>query len=52
MFHVIDAYRSILLDGRFPNLAVMAFMALAAVLILLAGQAYFRRARYRFLEDI
>ena len=52
MYHVVEAYRSILLAGEFPNLTSLLILAVVASLLLWIGASYFERARLRFLEEI
>jgi ABC-type polysaccharide/polyol phosphate export permease len=49
---LIGAYRTIFLRGDWPDLAaLLAFGAIAAALLVL-GQALFRRASVRFIEEL
>ncbi|WP_185829263.1 ABC transporter permease [Sphingomonas ginkgonis] len=52
MAHMIEAYRDILLDDRWPAPGSLLGAGIAGALLLGAGIAYFRRARFRFLEEI
>ena len=51
-FHLIGAYRSILLDGQWPNPYTMILLTLFASSILWGGFGMFRRRSNRFVEEL
>jgi lipopolysaccharide transport system permease protein len=52
MVHIIEAYRSILLEGRLPPLLPLAAVGLVSLILLVLGFRLFRHASYRFVEEI
>ncbi len=53
MVHLVDAYRAILLRGELPSgSSLLAVAATAIVLLWLGHNVFFRRASYRFAEEL
>ena len=52
MVKIIDAYRSIFIQGVFPDRGSMIWVALTAIFILWFTYHFFRRASYRFVEEL
>jgi lipopolysaccharide transport system permease protein len=52
MVYIIDAYRSILIDGEFPDLVPLLIILLLALGIAGIGYAIFNRASLRFVEEL
>jgi lipopolysaccharide transport system permease protein len=48
---LIGAYRDILVDGRWPDFAALATLAVIAAIVFWAGIGVFTRARFRFAEE-
>lgn len=51
MAHVVAAYRAILLQGKMPDLLLLLWLYLVALVLLGVGYLIFRRASVRFVED-
>jgi lipopolysaccharide transport system permease protein len=49
---LVAAYRQVLIEGRLPDGAGMAFVSIVSLLVLAIGYLYFQRSRDGFLEDI
>lgn len=52
MYHLIDAYRAILIRGRVPDLTSLAILSLFILGLVLVGYNIFKRASYRFVEEL
>jgi ABC-type polysaccharide/polyol phosphate export permease len=52
MTPIIDAYRSVLLLGQFPEPAGFAYTTIFSVLLLLVGMRWFHESEYQFAENI
>jgi lipopolysaccharide transport system permease protein len=52
MAMIIEMYRGMLLDGRWPDWGVLSLIVLGSAVLLVVGLTYFERARYRFLEEL
>jgi homopolymeric O-antigen transport system permease protein len=52
MVHVIGAYRDVLLRGAWPPLNSLAAVALTSGVLLLLGYTLFKRAHYRFVDEL
>jgi lipopolysaccharide transport system permease protein len=52
MAWLIDAYRTVLILGRLPNLAPLSIFLGASLLMLIVGYRYFVHASHRFLEEL
>ena len=52
MVHLLAAYRAILLEGRLPDFYILSGLALVAVITLAAGVVLFKRARFRFADEL
>jgi lipopolysaccharide transport system permease protein len=52
MVHIIEAYRSILLAGQLPPFLPLAVIGLVSAIMLFMGYRLFRRASYRFVEEL
>ena len=52
LVHLLDAYRSILIRGQFPDARPLLLLALLSFVILLVGYMVFIRARDRFVEEL
>lgn len=50
--HLLQAYRSILIYGEFPNSLPLLGLALYSTVLLAVGYKIFKRASYRFVEEI
>jgi lipopolysaccharide transport system permease protein len=48
---LIGAYRDILVDGRWPDVAALATLAAATAIVFCVGVTMFTRARFRFAEE-
>ena len=49
---LIDAYRAVLIRGEFPHPLSMLGLSLLSAALLYSGYAVFRRASYRFVEEL
>jgi lipopolysaccharide transport system permease protein len=49
---LVAAYRQVLIEGRLPDGAGVAFVSIVSVFMLAIGYLYFQRSRDGFLEDI
>ena len=49
---IIGAYRDCIVFGRFPEVGPFVYASAVAVVILIAGCFFFRRASFRFAECI
>jgi len=52
MFHLITAYRAILIRGDLPDFCPLLPLAVLIGVLLWAGYAVFQRASYRFVEEL
>jgi lipopolysaccharide transport system permease protein len=52
MFHLIAAYRTVLIDGSLPDLPSLLAVGVAAGVLLWLGHTVFTRASYRFVEEL
>jgi lipopolysaccharide transport system permease protein len=52
MVHLLAAYRAILMEGRLPDFHVLSGLALLAVMALAFGYILFKRARFRFADEL
>jgi ABC-type polysaccharide/polyol phosphate export permease len=52
MYGLVGAYRDALIDGRSPDLVVLTATLAVSLILLAVAASYFRRASYRFLEDL
>jgi lipopolysaccharide transport system permease protein len=52
MLHLLDAYRSILLQGEPPSFLPLAIIAIVSILLLFVGYRVFVRASYQFAEKL
>jgi len=52
MAHVLSAYRELLLHGRLPDILLLLFLYLVSMSMLALGCLLFRKASYRFVEEI
>lgn len=52
MVHLLSAYRAIFLEGRWPIDMSFLWLLLGSLLMLGVGYSVFRRASYRFVEEI
>ena len=52
MFHLITAYRTILIQGNLPNLRALLALGVLTVALLWLGHTVFTRASYRFVEEL
>jgi len=50
MHWLIEAYRSVLLFGQWPDFAALARFALVALLVLLVGASFFHKSKPRFAD--
>lgn len=50
--HLVEAYRSVLLDGALPRLSSVAYLLLLSSGLLLVGMAWFRRASRQFADEV
>jgi lipopolysaccharide transport system permease protein len=51
MTYLIGAYRTVLIDGRAPDLTALAVIVLASALLLGLNYQLFRRASRSFVEE-
>ncbi len=52
MFHLITAYRAILIQGNLPDLRALLALGLLVAVSLWLGHTVFTRASYRFVEEL
>jgi lipopolysaccharide transport system permease protein len=52
MFHLITAYRAILIQGNLPDLRVLLALGVFGGVLLWLGHTVFTRASYRFVEEL
>jgi len=52
MYGLLESYRAVLIDGRIPDLAGLAATLAFSLVLLVTAASYFRKASYRFLEDL
>jgi len=52
MVTLIEAYRSILMEGKFPGILNLLLISLASIILLLTGYGIFRRAQSHFAEEL
>lgn len=52
LLHLLEAYRTILIDGRLPNLVALGVVTAVSLGLLLLGFRVFRRASYTFVEEL
>ncbi|OJU12595.1 MAG: hypothetical protein BGN86_01100 [Caulobacterales bacterium 68-7] len=52
MVHILGGYRDILLRGAAPNWGALGVVFVCSAALLWVGHAFFRRASYRFLEEL
>ena len=52
MLHLLDAYRVILIEGRFPTSSSLSMIAVSAAGLLLISYSLFVRASYRFVDEL
>jgi lipopolysaccharide transport system permease protein len=52
LFHLIQAYRDILIRGAVPNLPILLLVGAASSGLLWVGHIVFRRASYHFVEEL
>jgi ABC-type polysaccharide/polyol phosphate export permease len=52
MYHIISAYRSIILDGSIPELTPLIWITAGSILFLVITRRYFTKASVHFLEEL
>ncbi len=52
MFHLITAYRAILIQGNLPDLRALLTLGVLVGVLLWLGHTVFTRASYRFVEEL
>lgn len=52
MVHFVEAYRSVLLDGKGINWWAIAVIGVFSILLLFVGRSLFLRLSYRFVEEL
>lgn len=52
MVYLIDAYRSVLMRNTFPSHFGLLVLTVLSILLLLVGLAVFKKASYRFVEEL
>jgi lipopolysaccharide transport system permease protein len=52
MFHLITAYRTILIQGDLPDLRALLALSVLTAGLLRLGHTVFQRASYRFVEEL
>lgn len=52
MFHVVHAYRTVILEGRNPEMVPLFALALFSLLLLAFAFSHFEKAKFQFLENI
>ena len=50
--HMVDAYRAVLLRGQLPAMGSLLYLTAVSVALLLVGLFAFRRASYRFADEL
>ena len=52
MFHLINAYRKVLLNGEVPDLITLLWLAPVSLITFGLGLAFFRRLKYSFVDQL
>jgi ABC-type polysaccharide/polyol phosphate export permease len=52
MVTIVDAYRSVVIHAQFPEILPLLLVGLASVILLGITSKIFRKARYRFAEEL
>jgi lipopolysaccharide transport system permease protein len=52
MYHLVTAYRTILIYGHVPDLLVLAILGLMGIILLWIGHVVFARSSPRFVEEL
>lgn len=52
MYHIISAYRSIILEGSIPEMTPLLWITAGSVVFLLLTRRYFTKASVHFLEEL
>jgi ABC-type polysaccharide/polyol phosphate export permease len=52
MFHLIAAYRAILIQGNLPDLRALLALGILVGVLLWLGHTVFTRASYHFVEEL
>ena len=52
MYHLINAYRSILLHGMWPDFVSISLVGAASLILLLIGYRYFHNTSSQFVEEL
>jgi len=50
--HLIEAYRSIIMDGIWPNWPPLLGVVMASLIVLFLGYRFFAAQRFRFIENL
>lgn len=50
--HLVDAYRAVLMRGELPSAGSVAYMTAVSLMLLVAGVTWFRRASFRFADEL
>ncbi|HEX5069601.1 MAG TPA: ABC transporter permease [Vicinamibacterales bacterium] len=50
--HLVGAYRAILMRGELPDAGGLTYLTLFSIAVCLAGMAWYRRASYKFADEI
>ncbi|MBD0305456.1 MAG: ABC transporter permease [Nitrospiraceae bacterium] len=52
MVHLVEGYRAILIHGKLPDQTSLLVLAVCSTVLLLIGSLVFKRASYRFVEEL
>ncbi len=50
--HLIEGYRTVLMDGAWPDWSALAGVAAASLVLLVFGFRYFQSRRFQFIEEL
>lgn len=50
--HLVDAYRAVLMRGELPPAASVLYLTVVSAVLLFAGVAWFKRASFRFADEL
>lgn len=52
LFHIVDAYRKVILKGAFPDLPPLCFVFVISLVILCGSMRFFEQMKFRFAEEL
>jgi len=50
--HLVDAYRAVLMRGELPSAGSLLYLTVVSLVLLAAGVTWFRRASFRFADEL